>query len=106
MLTHAICACNHNANLTGISQSKDELDCELNVARKICLTRRLAETGTARIQIRIAELRMIESVKKFCAQLEPGTFAERKRSNHRQIGKHQRLPAKPRQVRRQGPYVI
>ena len=79
------------------SQSKTELDRELNVARKICLTRRLAETGAGRIQIRIAELRMIESVKKFCAQLEPGTFAKRKRSNHRQIAKQsiKGCPRKP-----------
>lgn len=98
MLTHAICPRNRNAKLIVIGQSKDELDCELNVARKICLTRRLPETGAGGIQIRITELRMIESIKKFCAQLEPGTFAQRERSNHRQIAKHQRLPAEGRQM--------
>jgi len=76
MLTHAICPRNRNANLIVISQSKDELDCELNVAREICLTRRLTKARVGWIQIRITELRMVESVKKFCAQLQPGTLTE------------------------------
>ena len=98
MLTHAICARNHNANRIATGQSKDELDCELNVAREICLTRRLTKARVGWIQIRITELRMVESVKKFCSQLERGIFIEGKGPDDGQIAQHERLPAKSWQM--------
>ena len=106
MLTHAICARNHNPKPVVNNQSKDELDGELNIAREICLAGRLAKAGAGGIQNRITELRMVESVKKFCPQLERGTFIKGKGPDDGQIAQHERLSAKPWQVRWQRPYII